>query len=61
MDKDRNTKPDDKQETDNRQQPREQRSSAFNERNVMDEKSTTNPEEEADLEQERKEAMTERD
>ena len=37
------------------------RSSAFNETSRGDEKSTTNIEEEADLEQERKEAMTERD
>ena len=50
-----------KQETGNQKEQKEQKSSAFNERNMMDEKSTTNPEEEADLEQERKEAMTERD
>lgn len=42
------------------QQPR-QRSSAFNESKRGDEKSTSNIEEEAELEQERKEAMTERD
>jgi hypothetical protein len=40
-----------------RKQPR---SGAFNEPNIRDEKSTTNIEE-ANLEQERKEAMTERD
>ena len=37
------------------------RSSAFNEQSTRDRKQTTNPEEEADLEQERKEAMRERD
>ncbi len=50
-----------KQPTENNQAPKEQRSSAFNEPKVRDEKSTTNPEEEADLEQQRKEALTERD
>lgn len=38
-----------------------QRSSAFKETSRGDEKSTRNIEEETDLEQERKEAMTERD
>lgn len=38
-----------------------QRSSAFKETSRGDEKSTTNIEEEADLEQQRKEALTERD
>jgi hypothetical protein len=42
-------------------QSNKQRSSAFNETSQGDEKSTTNIEEEANLEQERKEAMTERD
>jgi hypothetical protein len=37
------------------------RSSAFKEPINKDRKQTSNPEEEADLEQERKEAMTERD
>ena len=37
------------------------RSSAFNETRQGNEKNTVNPEEEAGLEQERKEAMTERD
>ena len=36
-------------------------SSAFNEPRKSDKKNTVNPEEEANLEQERKEAMTERD
>ena len=38
-----------------------QRSSAFNETSHGDEKSKKNMEEEADLEQQRKEALTERD
>jgi len=38
-----------------------QHSSAFNEREPREEKSNSNPEEEADLEQQRKEALTERD
>ena len=54
----------DKEQEDNQQnktaaQPA--RSSAFNEESTRDQKQTINPEEEADLEQERKEAMTERD
>jgi len=44
----------------NEQQPK-QRSSAFNENSRGDEKSTSNIEEEADLEQQRKETLTERD
>jgi len=52
---------DEKQETTSKPQPREQRSGAFNEPRMGEEKSTVNPEEEAELEQERKEAMTERD
>jgi hypothetical protein len=51
-----NEQNDQKQET--AQQPR---SSAFNETRQRDEKSTSNIEEEAHLEQQRKEAMTERD
>ena len=39
----------------------EKRPGAFNEPDNMDQKSTTNIEEEADLEQQRKEALTERD
>ena len=50
-----------KENTSNQQKPAEQRSGSFNEPRVGDEKSTFNPEEEAELEQERKEAMTERD
>ena len=42
-------------------QEEKQHSSAFKESERGDEKSTTNIEEEAGLEQERKEAMTERD
>lgn len=41
-------------------QERQPRSSAFNEK-PGEEKSTVNPEEEADLEQQRKDALTERD
>lgn len=41
--------------------PLRQRSGAFNETKQGDEKSTVNQEQEAELEQEKKEAMTERD
>ena len=62
MNNDRNKTPDNEPRTpEEKPEPKEQRSSAFNEPKVRDEKSTVNPEEEADLEQERKEAMTERD
>ena len=44
-----------------RTQEKPQRSSAFNEREPKEEKSTVNLEEEADLEQQRKDALTERD
>ena len=44
-----------------KQQQNKQRSSAFKETSRGDEKSTTNIEEEAGLEQERKGAITERD
>ena len=43
------------------EQKKAPRSSAFNETRQGDKKQTTNPEEEAQMEQERKEAMTERD
>ena len=43
------------------EQQSNQRSSAFNETSRGDEKSTSNIEEEADLEQQRKETLTERD
>ncbi|HWI93699.1 MAG TPA: hypothetical protein VNT20_20600 [Flavisolibacter sp.] len=43
------------------EQQSNQRSSAFNETSRGDEKSTRNMEEEADLEQQRKEALRERD
>ena len=59
-DKDQNSK--DKQQTDHQGKEQErQHSSAFKETSRGDEKSTTNVEEEIELEQERKEAMTERD
>jgi hypothetical protein len=59
-DKDQNSK--DRQQTDQQGKEQErQRSSAFKETSRGDEKSTTNVEEEIELEQERKEAMTERD
>lgn len=61
MNKDNKTPDIEREEKESRLTPKEQRSSAFNEPKVRDEKSTTNPEEEADLEQERKDAMTERD
>ena len=48
----------DKQQT---KAPEKQHSSAFKETSRGDQKSTTNIEEEVDLEQERKEAMRERD
>jgi hypothetical protein len=50
--------PDNNRQNENEQQPR---SSAFKEPANKDRKQTSNPEEEANLEQERKEAMTERD
>jgi hypothetical protein len=60
MDKEQQTGNSGKQNTSSHkeQQPR---SSAFKEPGNMDQKSNTNPEEEADLEQQRKEALTERD
>jgi len=58
-DQDKNSGQQADQSTNEKQE--KQRSSAFKERSRGDEKSTTNVEEEADLEQERKEAMTERD
>lgn len=61
MDDKRKNPQEEKQETTSKPQQREQRPGAFNEPRVGEEKSTVNPEEEADLEQERKEAMTERD
>ena len=58
--KDRNNKEQQQVETKNEQEPK-RRSSAFNESSRGDEKSTKNIEEEADLEQQRKETLTERD
>jgi hypothetical protein len=60
MDKDKDPKTDTGRQdtTENRG---EKRSGSFNEPDNMDRKSTTNIEEEADLEQQRKEALTERD
>lgn len=58
--KDRNNKEQQQVETKNEREPK-RRSSAFNETSRGDEKSTKNIEEEADLEQQRKETLTERD
>ncbi|MFL5774594.1 MAG: hypothetical protein ACJ75F_15625 [Flavisolibacter sp.] len=57
----KNPREEEKQNTTSQQKAAEQRSGSFNEPRVGEEKSTVNPEEEAELEQERKEAMTERD
>jgi hypothetical protein len=57
--KDSNSK--ERQSTEQQSREQEQHSSAFKETSRGDEKSTTNVEEEVELEQERKEAMTERD
>jgi len=59
-DKDQNRN-DQHQPEQTREQREKQHSSAFKEASRGDEKSTTNVEEEAGLEQERKDAMTERD
>lgn len=56
--KDQNTTGQQNSSAKDQQKPR---SGAFNEPNRGDEKSTTNIEEEAELEQQRKDAMTERD
>lgn len=62
MNSDRDQNRSNQQQTDQFGKEQEsQHSSAFNEASRGDEKSTTNVEEEADLEQERKEARTERD
>ena len=62
MNSDRDQNREQEQQPDQQGKEKEkQRSSAFKETSRGDEKSTTNIEEEADLEQERKEAMTERD
>lgn len=63
MNTDRNqaTKTEEQTEQASNDQQEKQRSSAFKETSRGDQKSTKNVEEEADLEQERKEAMTERD
>ena len=67
MEKDQERKKDEQPVEDRREQPVEQpreqpqRSSAFNEQSTKDQKSTHNVEEEAGLEQERKNATTERD
>jgi hypothetical protein len=60
-DRDQNKKKQQQAEQDLNGPRDKQRSSAFKETSRGDEKSTTNVEEEAQLEQERKEAMTERD
>ena len=63
MNTDKDQKKNNQQQTDQpaKDQQEKQHSSAFRESSRGDEKSTTNIEEEAGLEQERKEAMTERD
>jgi hypothetical protein len=62
MNSDREQNRSDRQQPDEKgQEQQKQHSSAFKETSRGDEKSTTNVEEEAGLEQERKEAMTERD
>ena len=62
MNSDRDQNRDNQQQSDQtKNQQEKQRSSAFKETSRGDEKSTTNVEGEAELEQERKEAMTERD
>ena len=62
MDKDQNTgNQPGQQENVSSDQQRQPRSSAFKEPADRDGKSTVNPEEQADLEQQRKEALTERD
>lgn len=58
MDKDKKLK---EEEQAPKEQTSQRHSSAFNEKSVEDEKSTFNVEEESDLEQKHKEAMTERD
>jgi hypothetical protein len=61
MQNDRGKKPDQPQQPEQeKKEPKEQHSSAFREPKERDQKSTINTEE-ANLEQERKEAMTERD
>ena len=57
MDKDRNQDKDKNED----QQIKDRQRSAFNEPRNRDEKSTVNLEEQAELEQQRKEALTERD
>jgi hypothetical protein len=59
--KDLTSQPDQNDRGKDQQSSHKQRSSAFREPPINEEKSTHNPEEEAELEQERKEAMTERD
>lgn len=63
MQPDRDQNRQDQKETgqSSKEETKKQRSSAFRENSRGDEKSTTNIEEEAKLEQERKDAMTERD
>jgi hypothetical protein len=61
MNKERMPENDDQQKTDQPNTEKQPRSSGFNESVNKDRKQTTNPEEEADLEQQRKEAMRERD
>jgi hypothetical protein len=60
-DRDQNRKDQQQADQTEEKQQHKQRSGAFKETSRGDEKSTRNIEEETDLEQERKEAMTERD
>ena len=60
MERNKSNEPIRQQEEQNIQKPKERHSSAFKETKQGEEKSTINPEE-ADLEQERKEARRERD
>lgn len=61
MDKERAQDKTDQQQADQPVKGKERRPGAFNERGRGDEKSTTNVEEEVELEQKKKQAMTERD
>ena len=59
--RDQNTTDKPQTEQTSKEKNEKQHSSAFNEASRGDKKSTTNIEEEADLEQQRKETLTERD
>lgn len=61
MNKEKDQQHNDQDKKENTSGRPQQHSSAFNEQSTKDQKSTSNIEEEAGLEQERKDAMTERD